>query len=76
MRFLIRGLLVASVCGLGGIGMVGCQENNETTAKITSEAPPPGAPAQPRNLEEYGQQQQANQAKMKKGMGGYPSPKR
>jgi Ca-activated chloride channel family protein len=48
------------------------QNSPALSAPVVTNTPPPSAPAMPRNLEEYGKQQQANQAAMKKGMGGYP----
>jgi len=62
--FLLAGLVLSAA--------IGCNEDNERTAKITSVAPPPGAAPPPRSQAEAYQQ---NQGINYKGSG-YPGARR
>ena len=65
-----RGLGAAAL-GLVLVSVLGCTEDNEKVAKITSTPPPAGAAAPPRSVEEYAKRSAGQNKNMYQG-GGYP----
>jgi len=59
------------LAGLVLVAVIGCGEDNEKTAKISSVPPPPGSAPPPRDQREYFQQRGGNNGTYK--ASGYPT---
>jgi len=75
MSLFQRGLGFAAV-GLGLLGVVGCSEDNEAKAKLTSAPPKAGDGAPPRTSEEYAKRAAGQSKSAYGGSSGYPGAKR
>jgi len=64
--------LGVAVVGLALFGVLGCGEDNEKEAKITSTAPPPGSAPPPRSVEEYAKRSGGQKPGAYGGGSGYP----
>jgi len=67
MKLMPRCLATVAV-GLGLVGLLGCQEDNEKSATITSAPPAAGSAAPARSQADYGKQIQSSNLKTQ----GYP----
>jgi len=69
--------LGSAALGLALIGVLGCNEDNEKAARITSTAPPPGSLPPPKSPAEYAERSGGQMPKAYSGGTGYPgAPKR